>query len=212
MIIDFEPVLNALLAHFQANCTLNFTATATAGSTILSDVSGFTGLFVGLPVFGDGVVDGATIAAIDQSSKTLTLSDAVTATAPGLALGAGFQTVSRRIQSWSEVSAQPALFLRRIGTTDEYAGDSCFSITTLETEAWIYCKAGQNPDLAPDTGLTTLEKLVRQSMAPDTDYGDPRFTLNGLVYWCRVEGRGDANPSDLAGQALSLMPIRITLP
>jgi len=85
-------------------------------------------------------------------------------------------------------------------------------VTTLECEGWIYCNAGQNPDLAPDTGLTALERMVRQSFAPDGDYGDPKFTLGGLVYWCRIEGRTDSSPGDLDPQALAKLPIRITLP
>jgi hypothetical protein len=206
---NFGPILEALLAHVQATTILPFTASATAASAILTGVSPVASLFPGLPVFGPGVVEGATIDAVDAGAGTVTLSDAVTTAATGAEFAAGFQSWSRRLQHWSQVSAQPAGFLRRIGTTDHYDGESVWSITTLDCEIWIYCNAGQNPDVAPDDSLNDLEQLVRESFAPDDDQ---RFTLGGLVYWCRFEGRGDSSPGDQGGQAISRIPVRITLP
>src|ERR1019366_3543005 len=105
----------------------------------------------------------------------------------------------------------PALFLRRIGVTDENR-DGDYLTTTLECELWIYCNAGQDPDAAPDSDLTGLEQLVRDSFAPDTFDGGERFTLGGLVYWCRIEGRTDSLPGDQGSQAIAKIPVRITLP
>lgn len=212
MNVDFEPVLAALFAHLQAAVTVAFSASATASSPTLTNVSNFSGLFAGLPVFGPGVVRGATIQSLNPGARTVTLTDAVSAAGSGVAFTTGFLTTGRRTQHWSQVSAQPALFLRKTGTTDEYDHDSFFSRTTLECEAWIYSNAGKNPDAAPETALNNLDQLVRQSFAPDGDYGDPRFTLGGLAYWCRIEGRSDYSPGDQGGQALARIPIRITLP
>ena len=210
MNLNFEPVMAALLSHLQAACVLPFTADAAADSAVLTNVSVFAGLFAGLPVFGPGAPRGATIAALDANARTVTLSAAVSATAAGGAFTAGFQTTGRRVKHWTQVAAQPALFLRRIGSTDE--ADDPFVITTLDAEAWIYCDAGKDPDTAPDIGLTALEQLVRASFTPDADPGSPRFTLGGLVYWCRFEGRADVSPGDQGDQALARLPIRITLP
>lgn len=121
-----------------------------------------------------------------------------------------FKTIGRRLEHWSQVADQPALFLRRIGASDEAQGD--FLVTTLECEIWIYSKTGANPDAVPDIALGYLEQLVRNVFAPDTDYSDPRFTLGGLVYWCRVEGRSDYSPGDQGPQGISRIPVRITLP
>jgi hypothetical protein len=210
--IDFETPLEALLTHWRSTAILPFTANATAGSAVLTNVSSFSGLFTGLPVVGPGVVKGATIASFDALAGTVTLSDPVGAAATAGAFSAGFQTLGRRLQHWQKVTAQPALFLRRIGATDEDANQGGFIITTLECQAWIYCDAGKNPDLAPDTGLTALERLLRQTVAPDDPGGDPRFTIGGQVYWCRVEGRTDSSSGDQAGQAIARIPLRITLP
>jgi len=210
MNIDFEPVISALFTHLQGAATIQFTADATSGSPTLADVSNFSGLFAGLPVFGPGAARFTTIQALDEGARTVTLADPLSAGGSGVGFTTGFLTTGRRVPHWSQVSAQPALFLRRIGVTDEY--DGLFSRTTLECEAWIYANAGKNPNATPDVTLANLEQLVRQSFAPDGDYGDPRFTLGGLVYWCRIQGRGDSSPGDQGGQAISRIPVRITLP
>jgi hypothetical protein len=210
MITDFEPVMAALFAHLVSAATVEFTGDATASSADLANVSAFNGLFVGLPVFGAGVPNGATIAALDENTGTVTLSDPVTEAGTAVQFTTGFLTTGRRVKHWSQVSDQPALFLRRIGVTDEQ--DQQFETTTLECEAWIYCNAGEDPDLAPDEALTCLERLVRESFAPDADYGEPRFTIGGLAYWCRIEGRSDISPGDQGGQAIARLPIRVTLP
>lgn len=122
---------------------------------------------------------------------------------------AGFLTTGRRVQHWSQVSAQPALFLRHIGTTDTFSGQ--LPITTLECEIWIYSNAGENPTVAPDTQLNVLVDAVRAILIPDRE-PDYRFTIGGLVYWCRIEGRSDYAPGDQGGQAIARIPVRITLP
>ena len=118
-----------------------------------------------------------------------------------------FVPTGRRVKHWSQVSEQPALFLRRTGALDHYNGS--MPITTMDCEIWIYCNAGQNPDIAPDEVLTTLENQVRASLAPDDQM---RFTIGGLVYWCRIEGKSNISPGDQGPQAIARLPIRITLP
>jgi len=123
---------------------------------------------------------------------------------------AAFATTGRRVIHWNLVAAQPAMFLRRTGVLDE--AQDLYTVTTLECEAWIYCNAGKDPNAVPDEHLTVLETALRESFAPDGDYGDPRFTLGGLVYWCRIEGKSDISPGDQSGQAIARIPIRITIP
>lgn len=121
--------------------------------------------------------------------------------------GTNFLTMGRRVQHWSQVAEQPALFLRRTGNTDEYSGH--LSITTLDCEIWIYSQTGQDPDAIPDQALSALDAQVRTSFVTDDD---ARFTLGGLVYWCRIEGKSDYSPGDQGGQGISRIPVRITLP
>jgi len=118
-----------------------------------------------------------------------------------------FVTTGRRVKHWTQVAEQPAFFLRRTGTFDHFNGS--MPIVTMECEGWIYCNAGQDPDTAPDEALTLLEAALRDSFAPDDAM---RFTLGGLVYWCRIEGKSDISPGDQGPQAIARIPIRITLP
>ena len=206
----FEPVMEALFASLQAAAVLPFTASAAVGSTTLTSVSTFTGLFAGLPVFGPGVSSGTVISALNPDAGTITLSNPVTSAVTAGAFTTGFATSSRNASHWTQVSSQPALFLRRIGVIDEE--QETFTITTLECEAWIYSNAGANPDVVPDMVLACLEQLIRQSFVPDGDYGDNRFTLGGMVYWCRVSGKTRVATGDPSGQAVAKIPILITLP
>lgn len=209
MTIDFETVMRALFSHMTAAIVADFTADAVAGDAILANVSDFAGLFIGLPVFGPGAAFGAVIDALDEGASTVTLSQPLTTAGAAVNFSTGFLTMGRRVNHWSKVSDQPAFFLRRIGTVDEYNGD--LPITTLECEAWIYSKAGMDPDAVPDVALSNLDRVVRESIAPGpTD--ELRFTLGNLVYWCRIEGRSDYSPGDQSGQGISRIPLRITLP
>ena len=208
----FEPVMSALFAHLVASAAITFTADATADDATLAAVSSTAGLFAGLPVFGPGLSGNVSIVSVDPDAVTVTLSDAPGADASGAAFTTGYLTTGRRVPHWQQVANQPALFLRRTGITDEAAHENFFTITTLECEAWIYCNAGQDADAVPDEALTGLERMLRDSFTPDGDYGDPRFTLGGLVHWCRIEGRSDISPGDQGPQAIARIPIRITLP
>jgi hypothetical protein len=118
-----------------------------------------------------------------------------------------FVTVGRRVKHWGQVADQPALFLRRTGTLDHHNGS--MPITTIEAELWIYCNAGKVPDQAPDETLTGLEYEVRAALSPDDQN---RFTIGGLVYWCRIEGKSDISPGDQGPQAIARIPVHITLP
>ena len=213
MNVAFEPVMEALLARLVGAAAISFTAGATAGSAALTAPGSVAGLFPGLPVFGDGVADGCIIAAIAPDGSSITLSQPMTAdTVNGeTAFTTGFLTTGRRVMQWAQVSDQPALFLRRVGMRD--VGEEPFTVTTLKCEAWIYCNAGQDPDIAPDSMLTCLEQLVRASLLPTIqDDDDGRCTLGGLAYWCRIEGESHINPGDQGPQAIAIIPILVTLP
>lgn len=124
--------------------------------------------------------------------------------------GGDFVTTGRRVQHWNQVSEQPAFFLRRTGVNYQY--DGLLQIRTMICEAWIYVRVPDH-DVAADELLTELEAKILARLAPDIDDDDEaRFTLGGLVYWCRVEGTSDMGPGDQAGQALARIPILVTLP
>jgi hypothetical protein len=205
----FEPVMAALFAQLVASATFTFTADATATSAVLANVSSFTGLFAGLPVFGEGVEALAVIQSLDAAAHTVTLSAPLGASGTAVAFTTGFLTTGRRVEHWSKVTEQPALFLRRIGSDDVYSGQ--MPITDLDCEVWIYSKAGEDPDAIPDEALSNLDWMIRAAFAPDVRGDFVRNTIGGRVYWARVQGRSDYSPGDQGGQGISRIPVRITL-
>ena len=205
----FEPVMQALFDQLVAAAAFSFTADATEGDATLVNVSAFTGLFAGLPVFGDGVEALAVIQSLDEGAGSVTLSAPLGAAGTAAAFTTGFLTTGRRLQHWTQVSEQPALFLRRVGSDDAYSNE--MPITDLECEVWIYSKAGEDPDAIPDEALSNLDWMIRQAFAPDV-YGDfVRNTIGNRVYWARVHGRSDYSPGDQGGQGISRIPVRLTL-
>lgn len=201
-----ESVMTALYNKLVASVQTSFTADTQANSVALANPSASTGLFVGLPVFGGSIPRGALITGLSP----LTLSLPAGANAAGVPLTTGFLTFSRRFKPWGQVSAQPALFLRDGSEEVEYHS-TIMQEQILKAEVWIYSNAGQDPDVAPATGLNNLLDAVQAAFAPD----DPmrgRFTLGGLVEWCRIVGKIDKEPGDIGGQAIAVADIEIIVP
>lgn len=201
-----ESVMNALFAALVGSVQTSFTASTSSGSVELSGASTTEGLFVGLPVFGLGIPRGAVIQTLDP----LTLSLPATAGGGGVAFTTGFLTFSRRFKYWGDVTAQPALYLRDADEDLEYLG-IIQQRQTIKAEIWLYSKAGDNPDIAPVTALNNLLDAVQSVFAPDSP-GTGRYTLGGLVEWCRLAGRIQKDPGDASGQAIAVADVEITVP
>jgi|SRR5579872_6114045 len=124
----------------------------------------------------------------------------------------GFNTVSRRLVIWTDPDlAQPALFVRNAGPTDDYQDKTIFARTALDVEVWIYCKADPLPALAPDITFNGLVKAVRDKISK-ADSPTGKFTIGGLVNWCRIQGKSDSDPGDTDGQCKLVMTLKIILP
>ena len=200
--------MNALLAALAADLQQTFTATATTGSAVLTNPSSIAGLQVGLPVFGPNVQRGATI----TSLSPLTLSLPALGNYIGATYASGFQTISRRFKFWTDCAAQPALFLRDSDEELDYPqGQAVLQMQTMKAELWIYSAAGENPDAAPATALNNLLDAVQSVFAPD-DPSSGRFTLGGLVFWCRLERRIQQSPGDIDPPAIAVVDVEITVP
>lgn len=201
-----ETVMTALFNKLVASVKTSFTADTSAGSAVLSNPSTTIGLFVGLPVVGGSIPRGTVI----DSLSPLTLSQPAAVNALAVPLTTGFLTFSRRLKPWGGVTAQPALFLRDPEEELEYP-NTVMQIQTIRAEVWIYSQAGQNPDIAPITGLNNLLDAAQAAMAPDNPMTN-QFTLGGLVSWCRMVGKIDKSPGDLDGQAIAVADVEIIVP
>jgi hypothetical protein len=184
----------------------NFTADTSANDPILANPSTSKGLFLGLPVVGGSIPRGSVI----TSLSPLTLSLAPTAAATAAPMTTGFLTTGRRLIPWNQVTSQPALFLRD-GDEELQYNEIVMQQQDIEAEIWIYSNAGQDPNAVPVTALNNLIDAIQCALRPDAP-GTNRFTLGGLVHWCRLEGRLIKDPGDTSGQAIALVPVVITVP
>jgi hypothetical protein len=121
-----------------------------------------------------------------------------------------YQTTGRRLILWSQVNEQPALFLRHVADEFPPRPTRMPPKTVIECEAWIYCNAGANPDLAPEVALNALLDGVETALKPAP--GIEAQTLGGLVTHCWIEGRVEIHPGDLDGQAIAVVPIKMLVP
>lgn len=208
---DIEPVLAGLLSYVAAKVKRQFTGDTSEGSADISNVSNFTGLFVGIGMFGPGIPKGAVIDTMDAGAGTITLSVQAEADGTGATFTGGFQTTGRRLKYWKDVEDQPALYLRHTADQDDFPDDGQLSLTTLEAEWWIYSRAGEDPNASPDTALNNLVRAVREAMQPDDSF-QYRFTIGGLCHWCRIEGRSEYDDGTLDKQSKAVLPVKITLP
>lgn len=200
-----ETVMAALFAVLVESVQTGFTANTAAGSMLLGSPSTTTGLFIGLPVFGGSIPRGSVI----TNLSPLSLSLAPTANGAAVPMTTGFLTTGRRLIRWNDVTSQPALFLR--SGDEELRYETILQRQEIGAEIWIYSNAGQDPNAVPETALNNLLDAVQSAFAPDAP-GTGRFTLGGLVHWCRLEGRVIKDPGDTSGQAIAMVEVMITVP
>jgi len=194
----------ALYAHLVVALTVNFKADTQSGSRTLANSSVSAGLFLGLPVFGQGIPRGAVVTDLSP----LTLSLPATANALQVSLLSGFQYTGRRLKFTKDVP-QPALFIR--SGDDHIAYQGLNEILTIGAEVWVSSSLGANPDFVPETALNNLLDAVRAAMAPD-DQMRQRFTLGGAVHWCRMLGKVEKDTGDLGDLAIAAADIEIIVP
>lgn len=126
--------------------------------------------------------------------------------------GDTFPTIGRKLKNWTDVSDQPALFLRRNGGKDEWTG-TVVHHRAITVQAWIYASFGE--DDIPDEVLDTAELSLRTALEPDA-MGNPVVLRdasgNQLCHFARIEGDAEYYPGDAGKQAVAIIPISILLP
>lgn len=127
-----------------------------------------------------------------------------------LTRGGRFETVGRRLILWTQVAAQPALFLRHVGDSYSPHATRLPPRIVMHCEIWLYSNAGQDPDAAPEIALNILLDAVETLLRPLP--GREAQTLGGLVTHCWIEGQVEIHPGDLDGQAIAIVPVKILVP
>jgi hypothetical protein len=119
----------------------------------------------------------------------------------------GFVTYGTRLQFPNQVSAQPALFLRRTDDLYEPRVPATRPATViLMAEVIIYYKT-DDPDETPAIDLDTLLENVEAVLTPGPTY--EATTLGGLVKRCYIEGTIRRDDGALYGQAGLIVPLKI---
>ena len=200
-----ETILQALFVAITGSIQTSFTAGLQINSKVLSNPSTTKGLFIGLPLFGTGIQDGATISTLSP----LTMSLPATANVAQANLTTGFVYANRRIKKFTDSLPAPAFFLR--STTEDPVYEDAFQELTIKAEAFIVSNAGADPEAIPETALNNFLDALQSAMKPD----EPTFTrypIGGLVYWCRINGKIDKDTNDLGSQSIAAVDIEIIVP
>ena len=187
-----EFIMSTLFARLTSPpLVFPFTADLTAGDIRLANVSDTSGLFLGMPISGPGLVAGTTLATIEPD---VTLSKPVNSGGFAVLLTQGFATTGRRLLTLSEVTNLPALFLVEGNETHPgpnqgfpRAPTTRPQMITLDPYLWIYA-SNPDPNGVPNAIINVLLDGIDKVMLP----ADGRFPQNlGLrgVDHCRIEGK-----------------------
>lgn len=208
-----ELIMSTLFARLDAApLVFDFTADIRLGDVVLTNISDRNGLFVGLPITGDGAAADTVLATIEP---TVTLSQPATKTSNGVSLRQGFRTISRRLKGWEETTDQPALFLVDADETHPPRPSSGPADITLSAEIYLYVRSAEDPapDIVPAAPLNTMIDAIEAVIDPPR-HANPGLLQNlGLkgIRHCRIEGDVVKAGAVNGTQALALLPIKISV-
>jgi len=116
----------------------------------------------------------------------------------------------RKLRLFSDVpkDQQPACFMAMHREFPDYRNLGVFR-SRLEYLVYVYIDASESS--AAEDLDNILEAILKPFLTPD-NFSSGQLTLNGLVYWARVEGRILKDPGDIDKQALLLVPIIVEMP
>jgi hypothetical protein len=119
---------------------------------------------------------------------------------------ANFETVSRRLQHWTDVSAsaQPALFQAQIDETSQTV-PGLDTVFVLRVDLYVYANTQGDSSLSPSTILNPLIDAVLATLAFDPISN--KQNLGGLVEYCVVDGRIVTDEGVLGNQGVCIIPI-----
>jgi hypothetical protein len=118
--------------------------------------------------------------------------------------------ISNRLKLWSDVSSdqQPSAFLVTHRETDEYRG---LGLVRRRLDLMVYCYARTDSEPGGPILDSMLEAFEATFNIIDNNSTGSN-TLDGMVYFCRIEGRVFKDPGDLDNQAMMVVPIVVEMP
>jgi hypothetical protein len=121
----------------------------------------------------------------------------------------GIVTASRRLKHWNDVNPadQPAIFQTQNGE-NAIVKTGFPTKWSMDVDLYLYCHAGNDPDVTPATDLNNLLDAIEKALKPDySGYQN----LGGLVYDCRIDGKVETDEGTLGPQSVAIIPIKITV-
>lgn len=117
---------------------------------------------------------------------------------------ADFETVSRRLQHWSDVAAnkQPAMFLTQKQQT-AVTTTGLPTKWTLLADIYIYVHSGEVPSKVLNPLVDSVCNLFIGSGI------EGKQTLGGLVHYVRISGSIETDEGVLGDQAVAIIPVEI---
>lgn len=139
------------------------------------------------------------------------LGGAVSWTPPVAGDATTFAWTSRRLKTWDDVPASPALC--QAEHTENIAQTTGLpSVTTLGANWVIYLKDGKDPTRIPAQSSNAVLDAVKALFGdPDNPFAVPQ-TLGGLVHKAWIEGTIGKAQGDLDGDTMLWVPIKILVP
>jgi len=203
-----ETIVGALFSKLTGPpVVVAFTADTTTGSATLTNVSDTTHLMVNMPVGGDGLSIGTTIATV---TPEVTLSLPAIADRTASPLLQGFATTGRRLADPSAEQDMPALYLVELNELHGYRASNAAALIELNCEVWIYTNAGAEANAVPAATLNTLIDGIERALYPTPAGFRQNLGVSG-VHYARIEGEVQKDPGHSGQIAMAVIPIKIVV-
>ena len=119
-------------------------------------------------------------------------------------------TLPRKLRLFSDVpkDQQPACFMTMHREMDEYRN---LGVLRSRLEYLVYIYVDASVYSAAEDLDNIFEQILKIFITPD-NFSSGQFTINGMVYWARIEGRVLKDPGDIDKQALLMFSIIVEMP
>lgn len=125
----------------------------------------------------------------------------------------GFLEVSRRVKLFGDAQQKPSLFLAQ-GRENIERGPRMLRTATMAFSVIIYHDVGRDIGAIPAKENNAIIDAIEAALNPTMyDQGFPDYnTLGNLVHSCSINGSIQAEPGDLDGEAMIVIPIVLIVP
>lgn len=120
----------------------------------------------------------------------------------------------RKLKLWTDVplASRPACFIFEGGQETYAWSEGAIAKRVIEAKLFVYLNAKDPSVIGASLINGVMDALDAAFTLAGADLTTGRNTLSGAAYNCRIDGRPLKDPGDLDGDALLIVPVKITLP